>query len=235
MGMAVGTVYLLSPALRATIPNGNPDYLIPQFILLYLPTGVRALIFAAILASAMSSLDSALNSLSAATMRDFIEPRIKSTNWIFLLSKLTTVAWGILITGFAFLVGRISATIIESINKIGSAFYGPILAAFLVGVLSKRVTATGVVSGILAGVGLNLVLWLWFPCIHWMWWNCFGCLVTVFVAFLVSLLPPSPPQTKIDAYVLRGSRFLEAQRRWLPAYLSLILYFCLMLFFLLHI
>jgi len=235
MGMAVGTVYVLSPALRATIPNDNPDYLIPHFILLYLPTGVRALIFAAILASAMSSLDSALNSLSAATMRDFIEPRLKSTPRVFLLSKLTTVAWGLLITGFAFLVGRISATIIESINKIGSAFYGPILAAFLVGVLSRKVTATGVLSGILAGVGLNLVLWLWFSCIHWMWWNCFGCLVTVLVAFLVSLLATSPPSKQTDQYVLRGSRFLQAQRRWLPAYLSLILYFFLMLFLLLQI
>jgi SSS family solute:Na+ symporter len=229
MGMTVGTVYVLSPELRATIPNDNPDYLIPQFILLYLPTGVRAVIFAAILASAMSSLDSALNSLSAATMRDFIEPRLKPGSRIFLLSKLTTVAWGILITGFAFLVGRISATIIESINKIGSAFYGPILAAFLVGVLSRRVNASGVVSGILAGVGLNMVLWLRFPEIHWMWWNCFGCLAAVLVACLVSLLTTSPPPGQIDPYVLRGTRFLEAQRRWLPAYLSLILYFFLML------
>ena len=32
------------------------DYLIPRFVLMYLPTGVRALIFAAILAAAMSSL-----------------------------------------------------------------------------------------------------------------------------------------------------------------------------------
>jgi len=235
MGMAVGTVYALSPELRATLPKDNPDYLIPQFILLYLPTGVRAFIFAAILASAMSSLDSALNSLSAATMRDFIEPRLKPTSRIFLLSKLTTVAWGTLITGFAFLVGRISATIIESINKIGSAFYGPILAAFLVGVLSRKVTASGVVSGILAGVGLNLVLWLRFPGIHWMWWNCFGCLVAVLVAFLVGLLTPSPPSKQTDPYVLRGTPFLEAQRRWLPAYLSLILYFFLMLFLLLMI
>jgi SSS family solute:Na+ symporter len=235
MGMAVGTVYMLSPALRATIPADKPDYLIPQFILLYLPTGARAVIFAAILASAMSSLDSALNSLSAATMRDFIEPRLKSTSRIFLLSKLTTVAWGILITGFAFLVGRISVTIIESINKIGSAFYGPILAAFLVGVLSRRVTASGVLVGILAGVGLNLVLWLWFPAIHWMWWNCFGCLMAVLVASVVSLLTPLPPSKQTDQYVLRGTRFLVAQRRWLPAYLSLILYFSLMLLFLLWI
>jgi len=229
MGLVVGAVYALSPDLRSTIPPGKPDYLIPQFILLYLPPGVRAILFAALLASAMSSLDSALNSLSAATMRDFIEPRLKSRTRVFRLSKLTTVVWGVAITGFAFLVGRISTTIIESINKIGSAFYGPILAAFLVGVLSGKANASGVICGILAGVGLNLALWLWRPGIHWMWWNCSGCLTSAFVALLVSRLCTSPPSERSESYVLRPRDILKAERRWLPAYLTLILYFLLML------
>ena len=231
MGLVVGAVYTLSPDLRSSIPSDKPDYLIPQFIVLYLPQGVRAVLFAAILASAMSSLDSALNSLSAATMRDFIEPRLKDKHRtrVFRLSKLTTVAWGGVITGFAFLVGRISSTIIESINKIGSAFYGPILAAFLVGVLSRKGNAPGVTTGILAGVGLNLFLWLACPGIHWMWWNCFGCLTTAFVALMVSRLNASPPSERSESYVLRRSGILKTERPWFPAYLSLVLYFCLML------
>jgi SSS family transporter len=229
MGLVVGAVYALSPELRSSIPPDKPDYLIPRFILLYIPPGVRAILVAAILASAMSSLDSALNSLSAATIRDFIEPRLKHRTRVLLLSKLTTVAWGVMVTGFAFLVGHISATIIESINKIGSAFYGPILAAFLVGVGSRKANARGVISGILAGVGLNLVLWLGFPGIHWMWWNCFGCLTTAFVALLGSRLYTSPPSERIDSYVLWRSGILTAERRWFPAYLSLIVYFFLML------
>lgn len=231
MGVAVAAVYAASPELQAAVPPDNPDYLIPQFILLYLPSGVRALIFAAILASAMSSLDSALNSLSAATMRDFIEPRLRPSRRIVLLSKLTTVTWGILITAFAFLVGAISETIIESINKIGSAFYGPILAAFLVGVLSQRANAPGVVWGILAGVGLNLVLWLGFPGIHWMWWNCFGCLTAMAVSLVASLGFGSSQPGDAERYLLRGTRILKEERRWLPASLALIAYFFLMLAF----
>jgi SSS family solute:Na+ symporter len=57
-----------------------------------------------------------------------------------------------------FLVGRISETVIESINKIGSAFYGPILAAFVVGVISRKATARSVTAGILSGVGVNLLV-----------------------------------------------------------------------------
>jgi SSS family solute:Na+ symporter len=229
MGVAVAAVYASSPELRAGVPADNPDYLLPRFILLYLPSGVRALIFAAILASAMSSLDSALNSLSAATMRDFIHPWFNPSRGTLLLSKLTTVSWGILITAFAFLVGAISETIIESINMLGSAFYGPILAAFVMGVLSRRATGAGVVCGILAGVGLNLVLWLWFPGVHWMWWNCFGCLMAAAVSLVVSLVAGPPHPEKSARYLLRGTRFLREERRWLPACIALIAYFFLIL------
>jgi SSS family solute:Na+ symporter len=229
MGLVVGAVYALAPELRSSVPPDRPDYLIPQFVLLYLPPGVRAILFAALLASAMSSLDSALNSLSAATMRDFIEPRVRNRSRIFRLSKLTTVAWGLAITGFAFLVGRISATIIESINKIGSAFYGPILAAFLVGVLSRRANARGVIAGILAGVCLNLYLWAACPAVHWMWWNCLGCLTSVLVALFVSSVSASPPREQTRHYVLSCSAVLRSERSWLTAYLSMILYFLLIL------
>lgn len=78
------------------MPHNKPDYLVPQFILLFLPQGLRALIFASLLSAAMSSLDSALNSLSASTVHDFIAPRLKKKDRLLLISKLTTVSWGIL-------------------------------------------------------------------------------------------------------------------------------------------
>ena len=230
LGLAIGAAYLHSAELRAAVPTDHLDYLVPQFILQHLPTGMRALLFASLLAAAMSSLDSALNSLSASTMRDFIERgRDLSQQRILFLSKLTTVMWGLIITGFAFLVGNISATVIESINKIGSAFYGPILASFLVGVLSKRANGTGVFVGVLAGVGFNLFLWLALPGVYWMWWNPFGLLVCVLMTFIVSRLtaPPRPEQTKV--YTLVGSGMLQQEGRWVPIYALLVGYFVVIL------
>ena len=235
LGMVMLTVYQKSPELIERIPYDKPDYLIPQFILLFLPQGLRAVIFASLLSAAMSSLDSALNSLSAATVHDFIAPRLKNKDRLLLVSKLTTVCWGILITVFAFLVGNISDTVIESINKIGSAFYGPILAAFIVGVLSKTATARSITAAILAGVGFNLVLWLAFPGVYWMWWNMTGFLVAVGVSMLVSFYRPSAPSKDISNYVLRRSNLLKEERRWWPTYLVLVIYFCLMLTLLLWI
>jgi SSS family solute:Na+ symporter len=231
MGVTVWAVYDQSPELIRSIPQDKPDYLIPQFILLYLPPGLRGLLFASLLAAAMSSLDSALNSLSASTMRDFIERRLKNSSRLLLFSKLTTIGWGIVITGFAFGVGRISETVIEAINKIGSVFFGPILATFIIGVLSRKATATGVLFGIVTGVAFNLILWLAFPDIYWMWWNLFGFLATVLVSLFSSRLLKSKIKKDIDPYVLRSTHFIKEERSWFPVYLMLILYFLLLLAF----
>ena len=229
LGMIMLAVYQQSPELSSSVPYDKPDYLVPQFVLLYIPQGMRAVIFASLLSAAMSSLDSALNSLSAATMKDFIAPRLKDHSRFLMISKLTTVSWGVLITGFAFLVGSISETVIESINKIGSAFYGPVLAAFVIGVLSRKATSRSVTVGILSGVGFNLLLWLTSPGIYWMWWNLFGFLIAAGVSFLIASLDRSPRTDDISDYVLQRAGLLEAEKRWLPAYAILFLYFLLIL------
>ncbi|MGR3320277.1 MAG: sodium:solute symporter family transporter [Candidatus Anammoxibacter sp.] len=236
LGLSIGAVYLQSDELRKLVPADHLDYLVPQFIIQNLPSGIRAILFAAILAAAMSSLDSALNSLSAATMRDFIERGRKLPDHrILLWSKLTTVMWGIIITGFAFIVGNISTTVIEGINKIGSAFYGPVLAAFLIGVLSKRATAIGVFAGVLAGVGFNLFLWIAVPSVFWIWWNLFGLIIAVIITFIVSLITAPPKPEQIRNYTLEGSGMLKQERQWIKIYALLFGYFVFILVFMLII
>ena len=231
VGVAAGGAYLASAELRDAVPQERLDYLIPMLILKTFPVGVRALVFAAILAAAMSSLDSALNSLSAATMRDFVEHTTDLTPKRSLyISKITTVGWGVVVTGFAFLTGNISDTVIEGINKIGSAFYGPILAAFLVGVLSKRINGTGVIVGIAAGVGFNLLLWLSKAPVAFMWWNLSGLVVTAMTAWGVSKITgTSPTQEQRARYTLVGSGFLAEEKAWLKTYALLGGYFLSML------
>lgn len=97
------------------------------------------------------------------------------------MSRLTTVGWGVVITICAFFAGEIAETVIESINKVGSAFYGPILAVFTIGVLSKRNYRYFIFIGIIAGVLFNVCLWIFFQNIFWMWWNLFGFAVTILV------------------------------------------------------
>lgn len=221
LGIAAFAVYQTTPELSSVIPADKPDYLIPEYILLMLPTGLRALLFAALLAAAMSSLDSALNSLSASTMRDFVSKWNTNADQIN-LSKITTVIWGILVTGFAFIVGGISDTVIEAINKIGSAFYGPILAAFLIGILTRKVTTRNMFIGIVIGVGFNITLWLTAAGIYWMWWNLFGCVLTASTAWLLSV---SNTTLSPEKYHITFDGLLERERAWNSRYLFLIGYF----------
>lgn len=226
LGLAVGAVFLMHPEDMALIPEGNPDYMVPTFVLEYLPHGLKALIFAAILAASMSSLDSALNSLSASTMRDFIDRYMppKDLRHHLRLGKMTTVSWGILIIIFAFMLGG-EETVVERINKVGSAFYGPILAAFATGVTIRRVSGAGMVSGILAGLGFNLFLWLGFPDIFWMWWNLTGCVVATFVALCVSLAKRQKDQNQGSGLlILWDTDVWSEERRWLPVYVGLIVF-----------
>jgi SSS family transporter len=240
LGLAAGAVFVHDPSLARLLPEGKPDYMVPTFVLHHLPHGVKALIFAAMLSAAMSSLDSALNSLSASTMRDFIERYFltgaASPRAMMRAGKLTTVAWGIAIIAFAFLLGG-EETVVERINKVGSAFYGPILAAFLTGVTVRRVGGPAMVAGIVAGVGINLALWLGegalqrqlgLAPIFWMWWNLFGGAVAMVVAVVVGRLGrrPDAPQ---QGLILWDTDLWQQERRWIPTYCLLFLFFLGML------
>jgi len=234
IGLAIGA-YAVEHVQFAGIVNsmGTVDYMVPVFIMNTIPTGFKALIFVAVLAAAMSSLDSALNSLSAASMEDFVNPLVlkddKSEKAFLFWSKATTVIWGIIITLLAYYVGNISSTVIESVGIVGSAFYGPILAAFLLGVGFGRVTAKGAFIGIISGVLFNLVLHTWFDQIFWLWWNFFGCLVSIVVGLLVSLLDSPPDKEKIGKYIIWNTGLLKREKSWIPIYLALVGYLFLMI------
>jgi SSS family transporter len=192
MGIALAAVLAGDPALRASIPDGRWDYLVPRYIAMHLPIGLRGLLVAAVLAAAMSSLDSALNSLSAATLRDFVEPRIGSGHRL-LASRLCTLAWGALITLVGLKAGDLASNVIEGINRVGALFYGPLLAAFACGILDRRATGAAVRAGVAAGLGLNVALWLVFGAdLFWMWWNVSGVLMAAGTTVLLARAGPAP-------------------------------------------
>jgi len=212
LGLAVGAVYWASEPLRAAVPPGRLDYLVPRFIELHLPVGVRGVLVAAILAAAMSSLDSALNSLSAATLRDFVEPRLgrdAPESRRLLASRLVTLGWGAAIIGFGLAVGDLASSVVEGINRIGALFYGPLLAAFGCGILDRRARGPGVLAGVATGLALNAGLaWGLGPQLFWMWWNVTGLVAAAVVTFALSrlLAPPAAAQlagTTLGAAALR--------------------------------
>lgn len=202
LGLLLAAACARNEALRAAIPAGRLDFLVPRFIEMVLPAGARGLLVAAVLAAAMSSLDSALNSLSAATLRDFVGERGTPRHQLA-TARRVTLAWGVLITAIAMQAGSFASNVIEGINRVGALFYGPLLAAFACGILDRRATGPTVRAGVAAGLGVNLLLLLIAgPALFWMWWNVTGVLVAALTCSLLARAAPCQrPVTEVDGAV----------------------------------
>ena len=203
MGLIIGTLLMTDLSFQDQIADvyaanidslegKKEDLMIPVFIIKYLPNGIIGILLVAIMSAAMSSLSSTVNSLSAVTIEDFVK-RFRSDlsdKQYVRYSRITSLFWGLVCLFFAFFAGNIEGTVIEVINKVSSIFYGPILAAFMLALMTKRTHALGANIGILTGVLFNMYLWLYVPEVFWFWWNAIGCVITLSVAYLVSVLIP---------------------------------------------
>lgn len=205
VGVGIGVYAMNHPAFLNALPSngGSPEYnlAVPVYMVNALPVGLVGLSLVALFAAAMSSLDSVLNSLSATTLEDFVRPfrheqlGARQELW---LSRAITSIWGAITLGLAFFVGDIAPTVLEAINKIGSLANGPILAVFLLGILTTKVSGTHAVAGLLAGVMVNAMCWLFWPGISWLWWNVIGCGVAVLLALVLRYLPFAAPALRSD-------------------------------------
>lgn len=182
-GLLLSGLLASDEGFAALMDGRPPDSLVPVFMMTYLPVGLRGLLLAAILAAAMSSIDSALNSLAAITLEDVLErPPGAQGVW---LGRFTALGWGLFSIAAGLAFARSGTGVLEGVNQVGSAFYGPVLAVFLLGVLAPRVSGRGAVAGLAAGVAGNLALWKLAPAVSWLWWNPAGLLLAALTALVV--------------------------------------------------
>ena len=234
LGVCLGAYAMVHPGFVAGLPlneNGSANYnlAVPIFVLKNFPHGLIGLVMAGLVAAAMSSLDSTLNALSALSMQDLVGGFVKrefSHRTEILLSKLLTVCWGVVCLTFSFYVGNVSQTIIESVNKIGSLINGPLLAVFLMGMLSHRVNGQGALLGLVAGFSGNLWLWRYAPNISWLWWNVIGFFLAYAVGYVMSLVFPAPAAARLSGTLYRRDELQRSapRRNWRPHYVILALY-----------
>ena len=149
----------------------------------------------------MSSVSSAINSLSAVSIEDYCrytKQTLPESKYLR-LAKYAGFFWGLVTLALSFLAGNIAPTIIEAINKIGSIFYGPILACFLLAFWAKKVQAKHINRALIIGVLSNILLSIFATHLFWFWWNVSGLLITCISALLFSSLDNRATSTKLDA------------------------------------
>jgi len=154
----------------------------PYYIIHYLPQGVSGLLITAVFAAAMSSMDSGINSIATVLINDFT----KSVKNEVRAARSITLVLGVLATALAFYISTIGG-IIKAFASFMSLFSAPVLALFLLGVLTRK----GNVKGWLAGVAISVPATLWLQKsveAHWVYYFPFSFLIAFGVSLLASPL-----------------------------------------------
>jgi SSS family transporter len=173
------------------------DEIFTKFIVEELPAGLSGLIIAAILAAAMSTLSSSINSLASATTMDIYKPywgKDSSIEKDLRISRATTVGWGIVITGSAFVFAFLQLqspgerpAVVELGLGIASYTYGGLLGAFLLGVLSKKLRRRDAIIGFFAGL-IALIFLVTGTTLAWPLYTLVGALIVISVGYLSNLI-----------------------------------------------
>ena len=173
------------------ITSKRCDEIFPRFIVEQLPHGISGLVIAAIFAAAMSNLSGSLNSLASTTVLDFYKPLINpniSDESLLKLSKWLTAAWGIILITIAIFARNWGSVFTVGLT-IASLVYGPMLGAFLLGVLTKKANSTGVVTGMLASM-LTMLCVKIYTDLAWTWYVITGTMICFVVGLVVSMMFP---------------------------------------------
>src|SRR3954466_15419658 len=183
IGMMLHAYYAVHP-LPAMATN---DEIFPAFIVRSLPHGIAGLVIAAIFAAAMSNLSGSLNSLASTSILDFYQPLVGARmddRRLLKLSRWLTAAWGVVLIAIAILARGWGSVFTVGLT-IASIVYGPMLGAFLLGVLTRSANQRGVI----AGIGVSLVAMIGvrvFTPLAWTWYVLVGTAICVTVGLAVS-------------------------------------------------
>jgi len=140
--------------------GGNPDQALPAMITDFLPTGVKGLVLAGLLAALMSSLSSVFNSCSTLFTIDFYKrwrPNAPEKELVFTGQIATVVLIGISLAWIPFMRAMMEGGgFYKYLQSIQAYISPPIAAAFLLGLFVKRINAKGAIYALWTGFGLGL-------------------------------------------------------------------------------
>ncbi len=214
-GWAVGAVVVVLTlvlgvaiqAWHAVLPEALPgdlkgDQVIAAFIERRLPPGLAGLLIAAIFAASMSSLDSAIHSLSTALTVDFLRRfgRNQDRRRELVRARFATVVFGLVALGVAIYTARApdARGLLEDMIVWLGYFAGPFVGLFLLAMTTRRVSQAGACGAVLAAFAAQAACVGWdLPArlaleggLHRLWYAPASLLLTLLLGLLSGLVWP---------------------------------------------
>ena len=184
----------------------NGDVFFPHYVSHFLPTGVPGLVLAGLLAAAMSSLSSGINSTITVIATDFIEPfrsgpplsdKRQLRNARYLAAIISVVA-----IGGSQLAGNIPGNLMEVAMKTVNLLICPLFGLFFLALFVNFATPFGAMMGALYSFTAALLIGYWEILIggdqiSFQWISPIALIVTMIAGPLFSLLPTRGKSAKV--------------------------------------
>lgn len=147
-------VIALTLKMRGELHWDSPDEAFPVLMSNLLPSGLRGLVAAGLLAALMSSLASVFNSCSTLFTVDIykkLRPNAPEKKLVR-TGQIATVF--VVIIGIVWIpiMANISGVLYEYLQSVQSYIAPPITAVFILGIFYKRINATGAISTLVMGI-----------------------------------------------------------------------------------
>jgi len=184
------------------------DATFPLFIAAELPMGIRGLIIAGILAAAMATLSSIMNSVATLASVDFYEKRVKNPNpkVSVRFAEAMTVVTGLLGMSVAILLSRYDIHSLFDISiELAGLLGGGFAGAYTLGMFTRRANWQGVAIGVAVSITLTTIAW-WMKLVHPYFYLAISICLCIIVGYLASWFFPAP-----DPKSLAGLTILETR------------------------
>ena len=142
----------------------DADQLLPQYIVIALPAGISGLVVAGLLAAAMSSLSSGVNSSSSVITVDFIDRfrKIKLTEVVHIkVARYATVAIGAIVVGISFYVSAVPGNLLEVTFRVVNLLVAPLFVLFCMAMFIPWATEFGTWVATLCSIGIAVLIAFW--------------------------------------------------------------------------
>ncbi len=153
---------LVGVTLWTAYPEGRTlpgDAVFPSFVATHLGGGLAGVVVAGILAAAMGSTASALNSLASSTTHDYYAPLHPGADdrQLLRVGRMATLVWAALLVGGALLFRRRDTPVVVVALSIASLTYGALLGAFVLARFA-RVRQKDAIAALISGSAIMAVV-----------------------------------------------------------------------------